>query len=216
MNNKKWEMYINGMQGHQSVCETFYNIDNMRFITSLIPPDKYNRVLDIGVGEGLETSILKQLGYNPIGIISGEDNIRWADEHYPDIEFIECDMHDLPFGNETFDAIYTNQVFEHCFAPFIMLLECYAVLKKGGMMYIKMPTFMDRTTPNDPTSIDASYISHHHPSMFSPNILKQMFEKTGFIVNMENHSEMSFLLQKGPLSFLHGDVARIIEKRNNL
>ena len=213
MRENKWDFYVKGMQLHQSVCNSTCTKDSMNFITGLIPPEKYNKILDIGAGEGKETSILKDLGYNPTGIITGEDNKRWAKEHYHGIEFIDCDMHDLPFPNNSFDAIYTNQVFEHAYAPFIFLLECYSVLKPGGLFYICTPKFEDRTSQNDPGTLDAQWVSHHHPSIFSPNIYRQMFEKTGFIIRVQDSEAVFFLLEKGPVTNLHHDLRNLISRR---
>jgi SAM-dependent methyltransferase len=215
MNNiDKWNTYVLGLQAHGSVCQGTQTLDSIRFITELIPVGTYNKILDIGAGEGLETSLLKQLGYNPMGIISGEHNKRWAKKHYPDTEFIDCDMHDLPFPIDTFDAIFTNQVFEHAYAPFIFLLECYSVLKPGGLFYVCTPKFEERQSPNNPSTIEAQWISHHHPSVFPPNVYRQLFEKTGFIVLKQDNNMVSFLLQKGPLNSLHPDVQQILLRRS--
>jgi len=209
----KWNFYVKGMQLHQSVCSSTCSIESMGHIASLIDPKKFNKILDIGVGEGKETSILKELGYSPTGIITGEANKAWASEHYPGIEFIDCDMHDLPFPKDSFDAIYTNQVFEHAYAPFIFLLECYSVLRRGGLFYICTPKFEERLTPNNPDTLDAQWISHHHPSVFPANVYRQLFEKTGFNVLMQNDNETSFLLEKGPESNLHQDITNLLLRR---
>jgi 2-polyprenyl-3-methyl-5-hydroxy-6-metoxy-1,4-benzoquinol methylase len=213
---RKWNFYVESLQSHAVLCRSEHTIETMKFIVELIPPARYNKILNIGVGEGLETKILKQLGYDPTGIISGEANIKWARENCSDIKFYACDMHDLPFTSNTFDSIYTNQVFEHAYAPFIFLLECYCVLKPGGLMYIRTPSFRERHEPNDPSSLEASYISHHHPSMFSPNIYQQMFEKAGFNIVKRDDNEMSFLISKGPITNLHSDFHSLLVKRNKL
>lgn len=216
MRESKWNFYVDGMQKHHSVCCSTCTVDSMKFITELIDPVKYNKILDIGVGEGKETSILKELGYTPTGVITGEDNIRWAADNYKDIKFISCDMHDLPFGSNTFDSIYTNQVFEHAYAPFIFLLECYCVLRIGGLFYVRTPKYQDRYFKNDPSSIEAQYLSHHHPSMFSAGVYRQIFEKTGFNILKENDEEMSFLLEKGPITNLHPDLRVLLSGRDKI
>lgn len=214
-NVNKWNSYLTSLQGHGSRCNTSYTLDSMRFITSLIPPETHSKVLDIGVAEGLETSLLKQLGYNPVGIITGTENKQWAAEHYKDIEFIECDMHDLPFDPATFDAVYMNQVFEHSFAPFIVMLEIYCVLREGGLCFIEVPRFDERHTPNNPNTMEAQWISHHHPSVFPKNVLKQIFEKTGFAIVYQNDEGYKFLLKKQPMKELHSDVQYAITRRKN-
>ena len=212
-NIDKWNFYVNGMQMHHSLCNSTCTPESMGFIKNLIPPNQYNKILDIGVGEGKETSILKDFGYSPTGIITGADNNRWAKENYPGIEFVDCDMHDLPFPNGSFDAIYMNQVFEHAYAPFIFLLECYSVLRNGGLAYICVPKFEERLSDNNPSTLDAQWISHHHPSVFPANVYRQLFEKTGFNVLIQNDNETSFLLEKGSKENLHQDLINLLSRR---
>jgi len=220
MRTDKWQMYIDILQGHPSVCKSFHTIDSMKFITKLIPPSEFPKMLDIGVGEGLETKILKDLGYNVIGVIKGEVNLNFARKNYPGIEFIECDMHDLPFPSETFNAIYTNHVFEHSYAPFIFLLEMYCVLKPKGRIWIGLPEFKEK---NDPTANpDINLVNHHHPNILCSNLYSLYFQKSGFkIVNQgsvkgNSYFDNAFLLEKQPLEFVHSDVQTVIKKRKEL
>lgn len=216
MRTEKWDLYIDTMQGHPSVCQSSHTIEGMKFITEHIPPDKFPRLLDIGAGEGLETKVLSQLGYNVIGLIRGKINLKYAYKHFPGIIFVESDMHDLPFPSESFDSIYMNHTFEHLYAPFIFLLECYCILKKGGRMWIAIPDFKEI---DDPTIGDPNKISHHHPNMICYNLLKQMFESTGFKIiyckSIKNNPcfDSPYLLEKQDISCLHSDVRTVIEKR---
>lgn len=215
-NVNKWNAYMDNLQGHGNRCQSTKTIETLKCLLSIMPPDKYHNVLNIGAGEGLETKFLKDLGYNPIGIVRGTDNLKWARDNYKGITFIDCDMHDLPFGEGSFDAVYTDQVFEHSFAPFIVLLEIFSILRDGGLFYLTMPKFEERHTPNNPNTIEAKWISHHHPSMLSPNVFTQMFEKTGFEVIDKNEEIMYFLLKKKGLNCLHSDVQRAVRQRNLL
>ena len=212
----KLELYCNILQSSASLCSDVNSPDNMRHIVDKIPPDKYNKILDIGVANGLETKILKDFGYSPVGIIRGGANIDWALKNFPGITFIDCDMHDLPFIEDSFDAIYCNQVFEHTFSPFIFLLECWCVLREGGLFYMSIPNFEEKHTKNDPSTIYSSWISHHHPSLFPDNVNVQMFDKTGFELLSSIPSGGSFLLKKLPKSALHSSVQRAIKRRNVL
>ena len=161
----KLEFYCNILQSSPDLCVDGNIPDNMKHIVDKIPTDKYNKILDIGVANGLEAKILKDLGYSPIGIIRGRTNIEWAIKNCPGIMFIDCDMHDLPFTEDSFDAIYCNQVFEHTFSPFLFLLECWCVLREGGLFYLSIPDFKEKHEKNDPKTIYSSWISHHHPSL---------------------------------------------------
>jgi ubiquinone/menaquinone biosynthesis C-methylase UbiE len=186
----------------------------MRFLTELINPKVYKKILNLGAGEGRETFVLKQLGYDPVGNVRGAINLEYAKKNFPGIEFLDFDMHDIPFRSNAFDAIYMDQVFEHCYAPFFVLLEMYCVLKVGGMLYIKVPKFMEKTTPNDPSTIESCWISHHHPNVMPNSVLKQMFDKTGFKVIHENPDSVMFVLKKLSDSALHSDVANVLRSRD--
>lgn len=214
--SNKFLFYVDALQAHYGVCHDSNTVENMRHIVSRIPPEKYNNILDIGVANGLETKILKDFGYSPIGVIRGHDNKQWALEHYPDVKFVDCDMHDLPFASNTFDAIYTNQVYEHTFAPFIFLLECWCVLKEGGLFYICIPGFTERHTKNDPNTMESFWISHHHPSLFPDNVNKQLFEKAGFEIVEEVLSSGVYLLKKSQISALHPDIQSTVKRRSEV
>jgi SAM-dependent methyltransferase len=56
----------------------------------------------------------------------------------------------LPFSNQEFDSVITNQVFEHVFNPDKFLSEINRVLKVGGLLLISVPFVWDEhEQPND-------------------------------------------------------------------
>jgi len=212
-------MYINTLQGHPSICSSNHSIESLKFIKNHIPLEFFPKMLNIGAGEGLETKILHDLGYDVTGLINGKINLEYAQHNFPYINFVEADMHDLPFPSELFDCIYTNHTFEHAYSPYIFLLEMYCILKTHGRLWIAMPNFKELT---DLTFEDSNKISHHHPNILCYNILKQIFESTGFriiyckpIDNMP-YFDNPYLLEKQPLSTLHSDVQTLINKRKKL
>lgn len=219
MISEKWQMYIDTLQGHPSVCRSTHTSESMKFITKLIPPEKYPKILNIGAGEGLETYILKELGYDATGIIRGVTNLEYAYENFPNINYVDCDMHDLPFPNETFDAIYMNQTFEHSYAPFIFLLEMYSVLKPHGRVWTAMPHFKEI---DDPTIGEPNKLSHHHPNTLCYNLLKQLFESTGFqmlqfeLIQNNSYFDNPYLLEKLPIKSVHDNVKTVLVKRKKL
>jgi ubiquinone/menaquinone biosynthesis C-methylase UbiE len=52
---------------------------------------------------------------------------------------ILCDAHDLPFQNESFDAIITTAVLEHVLYPERVVSELHRVLKPSGLLYSELP-----------------------------------------------------------------------------
>lgn len=222
MRENKWKMYLDTLQGHPSVCSSSHNVESMEFIKEYIPPKQFPKLLNIGAGEGLETYVLSQLGYDVTGIIHGDINLEYAIKNYlknPYIKFIKCDMHDLPFSSNIYDAVYMNQTFEHAYAPYIFLIELYSILKEKGRIWTAMPEFKEL---NDPTRGESNTLNHHHPNIICYNLLKQMFESTGFkIIYLKQikdnpYFDNPYLLEKQPLSTLHSDVKTAILKRKEI
>ncbi|MBN1516267.1 class I SAM-dependent methyltransferase [Candidatus Sumerlaeota bacterium] len=52
---------------------------------------------------------------------------------------IVADGHDLPFKNESFDAVIAQAVLEHVAEPNRVVQEIYRVLKSGGLVYAETP-----------------------------------------------------------------------------
>lgn len=218
MRTEKWDMYIECLQGHSSVCKGNHTLTSMYFITQFIPPKQYPKMLNIGAGEGLESYILSKLGYDVTGIINGKVNSDFASKNYPHINFIDTDFHDLPFKSESFDCVYMNQTFEHSYAPFIFLIELYCILKDRGLIWIAVPHFKEI---DDPTIGEPNKLNHHHPNILCNNLFKQMFHSTGFKIKYHlsikenSYFDNPYLLEKQPLetSGIHSDVKTAIETR---
>ena len=70
---------------------------------------------------------------------------------YPSIEFVEtdvsfgprtqliCDGHDIPFENDSFDAVIAQAVLEHVVDPYRCVEEIHRVLKPNALVYAETP-----------------------------------------------------------------------------
>jgi ubiquinone/menaquinone biosynthesis C-methylase UbiE len=68
--------------------------------------------------------------------ISGIDNFRSLidiNAEVLDVKYPEIDLQQLPYSDNTFDYIITDQVLEHLKNPQKAINESYRVLKKGGI-----------------------------------------------------------------------------------
>ena len=95
--------------------------------------DKEIRVLDFGCGDGAIVKSARECGYNFYGC----DNFYEGKNDYIieyDESFIDLIGQDdtLPYENDFFDFIYSNQVFEHIKNLDTVLPELNRVLKGGG------------------------------------------------------------------------------------
>lgn len=99
---------------------------------------KVNNLLDIGCGEGSVTLYLKNsLNANAAcGIDIAEAYIESARKK--GITAFQCDLNeeDLPFPDNSFDAIFVGEIIEHLVDPDHLLDEVRRVLADGGVMVL--------------------------------------------------------------------------------
>ncbi len=85
-------------------------------------------ILDIGAGDLRYKNLIEGLNCK---YISAEFCNEKVD--------IRCDAHNLPFKNESFDAILCSQVLEHLKNPFLAISEIERVLKIKGKLILTVP-----------------------------------------------------------------------------
>lgn len=112
---------------------------NRQLILKLIEADGNAKVLDIGCGRGdLSKEIMTSKGGKVFGIdlLVGEA-LR---AHDKGINVVLGDIdRGLPFKDESFDKIVSNQVIEHVCDTDGFIKECYRVLEYGGTCVISTP-----------------------------------------------------------------------------
>jgi len=100
---------------------------------------KDSLILEAGCGVGAQTKIIasKNPDSNFISVDLSEDSIREAKKMTDssgigNVEFMQADVYNLPFKNETFDHVMICFVLEHLRNPVQALNELKRVLKNGG------------------------------------------------------------------------------------
>lgn len=129
MNLEKWEVLLQS----QLVKGMYHPALGQRYLEKFFeyaPSIKRPKLLRIGDGEGR----VEKEGFIKHGYVDTTITIQ------PWQHGIQMDMHDLMFPPETFDCIYATQTFEHAYAPWLLLLECWVVLRFGGILYFVVPT----------------------------------------------------------------------------
>jgi SAM-dependent methyltransferase len=102
------------------------------------------RMLDVGCGSKPYRELFSFTEY--IGI----DIENPGHDHSNEDVDIFYDGNVIPFGDGSFDAVITNQVFEHVFTPAQFLSELNRVLKTNGMLLLTVPFVWDEhEQPND-------------------------------------------------------------------
>jgi SAM-dependent methyltransferase len=106
--------------------------------------DRGLKVLDFGCGSGVTVRLLRGAGYDAYGV-----DIDWPGADYGDIEHSDVpegtlryyeQAGPLPFDDNTFDVIISDQVFEHVVPLEATVAELERVLKPGGVMYHHFPS----------------------------------------------------------------------------
>lgn len=95
------------------------------------------RILDFGCGWGGETAWLAERAAHATGVDISQDALdqarRYAQQrNLTNLDFALIDDHRLPLPDNTFDAVFSTNVFEHVMNPRLALTEIHRVLKPGG------------------------------------------------------------------------------------
>jgi SAM-dependent methyltransferase len=115
-----------------------------RFLASL---GSHSRVLDLGCGSGIRSSLLKQI--HPNSEIYGVDRIeRERVPHFVIYKKVDLDVEPLPYPDGFFDAIIFNHVIEHLKQPLQLGSEINRVLKRDGKIYVETPNWTTIFVPS--------------------------------------------------------------------
>jgi len=95
------------------------------------------RVLDFGCGWGGETAWLAERAASAVGCDINPSSIQDADQFKADLgqsnlSFVLIKGERLPFDDNSFDAVFSTNVFEHVMCPAQVLREIRRVLRPNG------------------------------------------------------------------------------------
>jgi len=101
-----------------------------------------DKVLDIGCGNGRYFELLKNTDY--VGIDNSSKLIEEAKKKYPEANFLVADALDIPFGDNTFDKVYSIAVLHNIPSKELrleFLNEANRVLKDKGVLILTVWKF---------------------------------------------------------------------------
>ena len=150
MNKSLWDLYLRlqtdyayheGMQLGDAAMPT-YNLDPYDR-TAWGIQDTPAHCLLIGPGGSGEARFLHALlPEAEITVLSAHHvEIEHLTPHSGVILAIHGDVHDMSLPSDYFDYVFAINVLEHCFAPYIALMECRRVLRDTGAACFLMPSF---------------------------------------------------------------------------
>ena len=180
--------------------------DNIIELCSRIPQAKFNRVLEIGAGEGSVLKCLDRKGFakelHALEISpSGVEIIRSLGIN----TLVTCDIFDgynIPFENNAFDLVILAHVLEHVEFPRVLLREMRRV---APFQYIEVP--LDMPADNVASSIMLAY---GHVDCFSRSRLRHLLLSESLLPVIDSIKRY----QRSAVEYLHfegNNVARTPE-----
>jgi SAM-dependent methyltransferase len=131
------------MPDHDHEAEDVNRRYFVHYVQQVVAPGAV--VLDFGCGAGTVVRMLRELGYDAYGV-----DIRWPGADFGDLERSDLGragilrLYDeggpLPFEDDFFDLIVSDQVFEHVVPIEQSLSELARVLKPDGISYHHFPS----------------------------------------------------------------------------
>jgi 2-polyprenyl-3-methyl-5-hydroxy-6-metoxy-1,4-benzoquinol methylase len=150
-----------------------------RFISA--PKDiQKGSILDVGCGDGLFLSPLKDYGWQVYGTELSELVARRA--RRGGINMRCGELTDLKYEANFFEIVRMLSVLEHTYDPMAYLREAGRVLKPKGYLILEVPNFdsiAKRVFKKDWVGLDIPRHLYH----FQPKTLKEMLKKSGFNVD---------------------------------
>lgn len=142
------------------------------YVANCIKYGMPGKILDIGTGLGGFVECCTRYRLECIGLEADGWAVNEA-KRRASIDIRQYHIEDgLPFTNEEFSIIFTNQVIEHLPAENarFMLKECYRVLKNDGSLFIFSPCYYDKKERAD----------EKHINLYTPSRLQEEVTKAGF------------------------------------
>lgn len=116
--------------------------------------NKGDLVLEAASGFGYGAAYLSKIGCRVKALDISQENIEFGRSVYnfTNIDWVQGDVINLPFDNDTFDMYVSFETLEHIALDqvFMYLEEAYRVLKLGGKLIISTPNIESRRDKNNP------------------------------------------------------------------
>ena len=152
-----------------------------------------------GVGYGRNSKLFSDNSFDVVGIEISEDAFNKAKSHDPNTKFMLGNVLDIPFDNESYDAIYCFNVM-HLFLQNerkLFLKKCGSQLSVDGFVYFVVFSEKEKSHGKGKEIEESTYESKPGRPVhyFSEKDLLDLFEdfsiiETGLMEEKENHGEI--------------------------
>lgn len=144
---------------------------------------KSDKILDVGCARGYLSNLFQKSGFNVIALDFSRSNVNFC--HKSGLVTLCADAESLPFSDESFDLVYSNELIEHLFYPDTHFQEVFRILNNGGHYIIKTPNrLFDEIYYR--FIIRKKDFQFFHPSTLFYFQIKKRISKAGFKVKISN------------------------------
>lgn len=164
-------------------------------LSRIIGNNRYDKLADIGTGNGYNLRFLSQFCTNLVGFEPDSDGVHIASKENPGILIHQLGVYDQPDETElgTFDCAVSLEVAEHLFNPHSLPIFACKLLKPGGKLIISTP--FHGYWKNLALALSGKWDFHHHPlrvgghiKFFSNETIRKLLESNGFEIESINGS----------------------------
>jgi 2-polyprenyl-3-methyl-5-hydroxy-6-metoxy-1,4-benzoquinol methylase len=186
---KGYERLADG--GHWSLIgRVLYALPPLRELAALgtmcLQGAEKGKLLDVGCGNGEFLSLMRDAGWDVIGVEPDASAARFARERRGVPAFVGT-LESAPFADATFDAITLKHVIEHVRDPVGLLAICRRLLKPQGRVVAVTPNI--RSLGHEVFGECWRGLEPpRHAHVFSPAALRICFERAGLHVREERVS----------------------------
>ena len=185
------------------------NIYEIGEIIQQTNPNEKSIILDVGCGTGNHVSLMKEKGYNIIGIDNSQYMIKKAKEKYSDCNFKIADVlkNNIFYTNSFTHILCLNLTFYYFENKDLFFKNCFAWLKPGGYLVVHLVN-RDLFYPNISSSKNAFLLntSQHKKKRISFSKMKtnEFTYTTQF--NLDRNTEIAKFKEK--FEFIDGAIKK--------
>jgi 2-polyprenyl-6-hydroxyphenyl methylase/3-demethylubiquinone-9 3-methyltransferase len=173
--------------GYPGAAPAWDNDFLLQPITRYLATQKnFDRIFEIGCGNGVTAHVLSSLGYQVTAIDPSESGIRAASEAYQGIRFAVGNAYEaLSERYGQFPCVLSLEVIEHCFYPRRVIRTISDLLQDGGTGIISTPYhgYWKNLALAICGRMDAHYTAlwdGGHIKFFSVKTMTQLLSEAGF------------------------------------
>jgi len=129
-------------------------------------------IVDIGCGSGFLVELLRQKGFNALGIEPNEELIKLSKKLYPEIQIRHGSLENLNTVGKRFDVVIMADVLEHVEDDGVALNNLASYLTEGGVLICVVPAH--------PFLYGKRDVSYGHVRRYSKTTLLRRLINAGF------------------------------------